>query len=310
MAKRSVKKKLRNPERNEVGEAVYSYAALLDLMGTGAAFSKFKRLPTNDAEREQFEKAIKSTLQPVNIMRALTRRCVANAPIATRALKNELPAHVCAAFQRCKIEPKFTSDTALLAGTLAGEGEIPVVGLYHTLRIISLVMAFMLSEGYPIRGGLCVNIAIIRSDREYYGPVLSQAVKLEANTAKWPRIVVHKSVLEYLRYIIAEPSASGELYSAAKVIASACQAYIEPDPLDEEGYFMLDFLGEVQQRNCDSDLLAEFPEMVKKIYAFAKAQAYTYSQENPKLYRYYRNLLAYVESRLTVWEINKDLIRS
>jgi hypothetical protein len=55
-----------------------------------------------------------------------------------------------------------------------------------------------MSQGWPIRGGIELGLAMDIDNDDIYGPALARAYTLESKVAQYPRIVIGEELILYL----------------------------------------------------------------------------------------------------------------
>ena len=75
----------------------------------------------------------------------------------------------------------------------------PTRGVLGLIAATGLMQLHQLSIGYPIRGGIDLEIAFEIDKDEIYGPALMRAYALESETAEYPRVVIGDEIMRWLR---------------------------------------------------------------------------------------------------------------
>ena len=139
------------------------------------------------------------------------------------------------------------SDTYIVAVpiTLGGDKVLATVwGIYRTMCAASMMWLVSLSEGHPLRGGIEIGLAADIEPAEVYGPALVEAHRLESCIAKYPRIVVGKECIDFLRTIARDPRRlmGDHDHRLAATNALACLRMLREEIKGEHA--MLDSLGD------------------------------------------------------------------
>lgn len=274
----------------------------LDILGQRRGLRSIGNdLPMSGPEKDDFIKALKETIGKVDALRTLFHEFF----VAVNSCEPDIsrvPPEFHQEFISCQHSEAYFygfSDSIIIAVPLGSSDEncAAINGVYSAFVAASGMSLMALVGKTALRGGLDVGIATQIKDKEIYGPALERAYYLESNFAEYPRIVVGKELIGYLRWIENQQAKSrpGEV---AKIIAKFCREMIIQDA---DGFPMLDFMGknakEVSDNSVDSDL-------VKKACDFVESQYKKYaSEENHKLASRYFRLLRYFTSRGKLWGI-------
>jgi hypothetical protein len=167
------------------------------------------------------------------------------------------------------------SDLCLITTNLEPPNQFPQASI--ALELFSLAMgqeALLRKYGVIVRGGVTVGLA--RASRGLlYGPAIVQAYLLESKQAKFPRIIVHESVLDALKSQATEDQAPVFRDSGERVLVK-----------DADGQWFIDYLGLVKQLE---------PEGMDRILAAHRRFSEKGLQENPEHRAKYEWLLQYQE---------------
>ncbi len=113
-------------------------------------------------------------------------------------------------------------------------------GIYFLLMGNGLVFLQMLSEKKPLRGGIDVGLGINNGD-EIYGSALSNAYHLESTVAKSIRVVIGKTLYEYIDDVASDEITSNKPIDYNIYWAKECLKLIKKD---NDGEYILDYLSE------------------------------------------------------------------
>lgn len=116
---------------------------------------------------------------------------------------------------------------------ITGE-ELPIASLYATLTALASACLFSLASGYAVRGGLSIGLAIENEEKAIYGPALYNSVILEEKIAKYPRIVLDKTVVEYIEQLIS----NGDDSFKSKIEKETAKKCYELIKLDDNIHFV------------------------------------------------------------------------
>lgn len=114
---------------------------------------------------------------------------------------------------------------------------------FYILLDIIHIQLDLASKGILVRGG--VTIGNLYHEKEIiFGPAMIKAYELESKYAKYPRIIVDESLLEYAFQNPSEQhTAEMELYYLISLLKK-----------DEDGYFYTDFLSQIQELDNSKDM--------------------------------------------------------
>jgi len=116
-------------------------------------------------------------------------------------------------------------------------------GIYFLLMGNGLVFLQMLSENKPLRGGIDVGLGIKHNGDEIYGSALSNAYYLESTVAKSIRVVIGKTLYEYIDDVASDEITSNKATYYNIYWAKECLKLIKKDS-DGDGEYILDYLSE------------------------------------------------------------------
>ncbi|WP_295211338.1 hypothetical protein [uncultured Chryseobacterium sp.] len=103
--------------------------------------------------------------------------------------------------------------------------------LYHTLIDLLYVSFELANKGYLVRGGVTIG-KLIHTKELIFGPAMVSAYDLESKKAKYPRIIVEKSVVENgIKFRQENHSQDDELEYIKEILTQ-----------DEDGYYYIDYI--------------------------------------------------------------------
>jgi hypothetical protein len=289
----------REPTENDKLFFQYYLVVFLDILGQRGSLRNIKGLPTGEKETSEFIEKVKETIGKVENLRTAFSKYFIGAKSFTPDI-SKVPAEYQQEFLACQKSEAYYygfSDSIIVAVPLASSDEncSAMNGVFAALTAASGISLLSLSMKMALRGGLDVGIATQISDNEIYGPALERAYHLESNVAQYPRFAIGRELINYLRWVVEQPSTS-HASRIAKEIAKMCKEMIWQDT---DGVLMLDFCGaKVKEVACNS-LNADF---VRQAMDFAGTQYQKYSEEeNHELAARYFRLLRYLKSRANLW---------
>jgi len=267
----------------------------LDVLGQGHKLRGLTGIPTTEEEKAQFVSVLKTTLGVVLTLRDSFRRFfdeysresgwVSQLPEAQRAKMRQL--------RKAEVSYSGFSDSIIVAVPLSNHDEhcASLNGIYSALVAACGLPLFAMAAGQPLRGGVDVGVGTRLNTGEIYGAGLERAYSLESSLADYPRIVVGRELIRYLKWVSAQEPKT-DFGRLAILTAERCQRLICQDT---DGWPILDFLGaglrEAVANNVD-------PKAVEQAYEFAKRQyAGACEKGDQKLMSRYFRLLRYFDAR-------------
>jgi hypothetical protein len=167
----------------------------------------------------------------------------------------------------------------------------PIHGIYFMLFSTSIVFLKMLAKGVKIRGGIDIGVGMEISDKELFGPVLSNVYKLESTVSQYPRIVVGENLIKFLKDAIDITPAS----NSDKINIEFAKICFNVMIKDTDGVYIVDYLGENFEKYHGHDLT----EFKNKAYdALVHEYQLHFNKGNQKLAERYFRVLNYFEKRL------------
>ncbi|OGQ50786.1 MAG: hypothetical protein A3J24_01575 [Deltaproteobacteria bacterium RIFCSPLOWO2_02_FULL_53_8] len=263
----------------------------LDILGQKELLRQMAEYPTNENERERFKTLSSETLEKVIYAKNLFANFV-----DAHMKKPISPLQTALGYQRAEIIFYGISDSLIIAVPLGTEqNPTAIYGVFATLMATCGLGLAMLSKKIAIRGGLDVSMATRIETNEIYGWAVASAHHIENKLAEYPRFVIGNGLRSYLK-TVENHKPSFPIGENNISLAKTCQEMIIQD---NDGHYMLDFLGETLKKY----LKTYYHDFSMKAYTFVKGEHERFVKENNhKLaLRYYR-LLTYFESRRSLWE--------
>ncbi|MCH8805637.1 MAG: hypothetical protein IH986_06065 [Planctomycetes bacterium] len=272
---------------------------MIDLLNQGKQLDEWSQFPDGSEEEANFVQALKRTVGRVHSIRkafkgfaeAYTRRSEGH-PLRAQLTEEQK------AESRRLLDFEFNcqsfSDTIVLYSplTIPG-GDTTVYGVYGMLFGSASVLLMALAEGVPLRGGIEVGMAIDYFPDEVYGPALRRAYLLEQHVAQYPRIVVGRETVAYLRHCVDSPVDD----VASKLNREFAKVSLSLIAEDQDGVSFVDFLGQHVRQLYPSE--SDYCETVKKGYEFVKREHKRFAAaRDHKLALRYAWLRQYYESRI------------
>jgi len=273
---------------------------LVDVLGQGEAISHLAFLPQTEEQKTAFFQAIKNSAGKVDLVRRLITQFFESflhtpLSIPTSELTDEQRVQ-CDILNDYRIGTQMFSDTVIAYSPLStGAGRVSTKGVYAMVFAAASTLILCLSKEVALRGGIDVGVAMELHDNDLYGPALMTVDYLEKKVAQWPRIVVSKGLMQFLRQMMRTPCADLVDQMNCKV-AETCLSIIAPDV---DGVAIIDYLGDAFRRTFGS---VDQRSIVEAGLAFARREHEQFSRSgNYKLALRYGLLRQYYEERMTRW---------
>ena len=181
-----------------------------------------------------------------------------------------------------------------------------VSGIYRTMMAACSMWMTTLSAGHPLRGGIEIGPAVDigpagEPAQEVYGPALVEAYRLESRIAKYPRVMVGRECIRFLRTAARDVRRFMDrdvLYSAN--IAKRCLRMLREV---NEKHGMLDSLGDDYLEG--SKTVAGFRDLCQGAYdQVVKELRQAEANKDCKLVPRYETLQTYFREHAVQWRID------
>lgn len=268
----------------------------MDVLGQRDKFRTLKQ-PTDAREEDEVKEVLRQTAGFVVDLRGVFQKQFetfeAGAPNMHRHTKEP-------------VRPSFTgfSDSFVTSVPLWEKDHelVPAVIVFSALSAACVVMLTALASKHPLRGGIDVGLATQIGPGEIYGTALERAYILEANVAKYPRLVIGDELWRYLNAAMA--NFERQTTPVAKAITAIVNKTMEMIATDTDGQRILDYLGPVIVSNAGRD---HGRLMVQPAYNFVLAEKRrVLAKGDPELIGRYVLLRNYFESRLAHWGVDAN----
>ena len=177
---------------------------------------------------------------------------------------------------------------------------INILDIYNCLFGIGVLQLWSLVMEKPIRGGIEIHIGTEIETNEVYGPVVAKAYQLENYCAGYPRVLISEGLINHLKYykIHCPKNMDGK---HALINIKNCESLITKD---NDSKYILDFIGEgIKSVHVDFSISS----MVDTAYHFVVSQQIHFKElGDTKLFKYYSDLRNYIETRLSIWDVQKE----
>jgi hypothetical protein len=138
--------------------------------------------------------------------------------------------------------------------------------MYGVIGAAAVSFNSCMAIGVPIRGGIDLGFAMNIGPDEIYGPALASAYHLESKVAAYPRIVVGKTLVSYLKEL-SDSRPEPEIEKVNCLLANKSLALLTTD---DDGNMIVDHLGDYIR-----NILQKIPDIadaVSKAYMFASSE--------------------------------------
>lgn len=274
-----------------------------DVLNQRDAIRRLERLPTNPTERVEYIRALKESKGRVEGLRKIIRDFFTSYQQTPTAVPvdrlNDEQRALFEAWKASKTALSFQSfaDTVVAFGPIKAVGGIlPVDSVYAILAAAGGALLTCLAAGIPIRGGLDLNIALVASENDLYGPAALEAYRLESEVAQYPRIAVGANVVEFLRAAQNSPRRD-PLAEIHRAEASTCLEFLA---VAHDGVPFVHYLGPHFRQMLGqhaADLFTKGLEFVRQERARFAGSA------NKKLADRYEVLCSYYERYTSEWTV-------
>jgi len=272
-----------------------------DLLGQREALRKITGIPVLESEKDQFLELARKSVGKVLMLR---RAFKSYFEVITSHMPNTdlvAPEHRQEFIESQKINLHYygLSDAIVIAVPLMNENEncTPMNGIFAALTATCGIALLALSLKLPARAGIDVGVGVQIEDQDIYGPGLERAVRIEAELAEYPRLVVGQELHAYLSSVEKQKSQTllGEI---ASDLARRCRKLMVQDT---DGRIILDYLGKNIRDIFENQIEKE---IVQNAWNYINEQHITHIKEgNDRLSSRYFRMIQYFKSRLDSWDI-------
>ena len=287
----------------------YYIIGYFDLLGQSTKLAEMERL-SSFRHHEQAIRALNNTLGAVLEVRKLFEsffsymdRQTAFSASLPKSLQDTIIQH-----SRTRWNCRWSfSDSYVVAAPIRHDIDKASASVSE-LRVIMYIAAtawlHMLSAGHPLRGGIEVGRGVDITDTEVYGSALDRAHCLESKVAEYPRIMVGKGCLQFLRTMAKNPRKLPSFGDAdAKLAAdNAGECLRMLRNVGDGGHAMLDSLDRGLYRMTDIGPANMFGKANEQASCqLKKAEA----RKDDKLIDRYRTLLEYFNEKRPQWGLGE-----
>ena len=298
--------KSQNQSNNEGYYIGWHVVAFLDLLGQQDALRKITALPNHEKQEEvhAFKSNVKKFYEPLKSLRrwfADSIKSFMEGGINTNTLEPK-DQELLRIIRSTPIFYRNFSDCVIIHIPLRdGIAKIPCRAIYGLLGATAITFLSCMAHGWDIRGGIELGLAMDIDKDEIYGPALARAYNIESKVANYPRIVIGKELIRYLKLI--EGVGSDATFSMDdKANGLAAKKSMEMLALDDDGHVIVDYLGNHIRNILPHEKIVQ---IVHQAYNFIIKESIRHQEsQNSKLAFRYTLLRNYFESRLPDWGIS------
>lgn len=220
--------------------------AIIDFLGQASKLAQWDFLPRSPQEEAQFVNAIRKSFGLIHASREDFEKYFTlwqeNIRVPDNALVDQPDRReVLLKFQENLLGFMHFSDTIVVYSPLKNQyGYLNVGGVCGFIWVCGTLMLSALFQRIVFRGAIDIGMAGCFPKADLYGPALAKAHFLESKVAKYPRIVVGPSLLDYLQFHVDGPDTDGPA-RANHVMAAKCLRMLSED---SDGSWIIDYLND------------------------------------------------------------------
>lgn len=139
------------------------------------------------------------------------------------------------------------SDCLVISFKTSEESEI-----FHTLLEIKWMIMRLISKGILVRGAITFG-KLIHTEEVLFGPALVEAYILESKAALYPRVILHKDIIDLA-------GKAKAFHHSSDMEIEYVESLLEKD---SDGMYYIDYFGKAQSELDDPEY--DFPDYVDKI---------------------------------------------
>ena len=273
---------------------------LIYFLGQASELAKWNFTPLNPAQMKEWLPAVRSTMGRVIRWRGEFEKAFsqskANSDRFVEQSSADQPAErrrQLAEYRETSLNTAHFSDTLIFHSPLQNEhGYWQVANVAAMISTCGVLMLTALASKTVFRGAIEVGMLSRFPTGDPYGPALAKAHFLEANVAKYPRIIIGPGLISYLHAMLINPD-TGWSAQANRAIADLCQKWLVKDADD---WLIVDYLSVEFAPDAATGMLAR--NVQRQALAFVQSEHDRFVKEgNDKLVERYERLLAYFRSR-------------
>lgn len=149
----------------------------------------------------------------------------------------------------------------------------PMEAIFDILWTAGSLALLGLAQRRPIRGGIDISWGVELHENELYGPIVANTYEIESRIAQYPRVVVSKRLVDYIRLAIAE-TATDPYTQVNRTLALRCADWLTEDI---DGFMVVDYVStDFSTLLMDED--DDFKTLRKLALEFSEASYHRYRQ--------------------------------
>ena len=286
----------------------YHVVCLIDILGQKQRFAGWSDIPDDFRPTPPFALALQQTVGAVLGFRDMFNDLFETFDKQRISDENleQLDVEQRQAYERyrdcSRLKTQQFSDTFVFYSPLTNSsGDLTVTPLYRIFGACCISMLSSLIAKLPLRGAVAIGTGTELEDGNFYGPALAKAHSLESEVAAYPRIIVSKEAVSFMRHVQAH---RGEyLLDAMAEMAKVCESVV---CMDTDNVPIVDFIGRAYQE-IEGGEHRETIRAIETAYAFVMSERKRFDREgNDKLEERYQRLQKYIESRLNLWGLSPE----
>lgn len=270
--------------------------AFVDLLGQSSKLSELKRIKWWEFGQDTIRN-LKETYGRVLSFREIFIKYITNfskqsaIDFALQEISDPKQIQIWNQFGQSRILIKNISDSIVMTfPLLITNGLIPLKSVYGILTAYASSILTSLNSQFAFRGAVELGPCVFNPNlEEVYGSALNDTVSLEKD-ADWPRIIIGKTLVQYLKGCTALPNNS----PASIDNCASAQRCLNIISEDEKGIFYIDYLSKNfnELQNMDNK-----DKIISGALEFINDQIQNYG-ESHKIGKKYLKLKEYFESRV------------
>ncbi len=273
----------------------YYLVAFIDLLGQREALRKFRGLPDVN-NKEQVDKCI-----------AFLQDSIGTADYFHKEFQNFFDRYIAQGEGSSLNKDLMTSNSIKFRRSPDGvmifvsleepENRPQINAVCGVLGACASIFLLFLSAGKPMRGGIEIGTGVELNDNELFGPAVAEAYELESEVAQYPRIVVGKELVNYIR-MHCRPKGVDIISMADAEFANMCLNMLI---VDTDGYIIVDYLGKEFREAFAGEL---GPDIPLKAFRFVtqETEKWCRRKKDTKLAARYKRLRKYFNAKISLWK--------
>ena len=274
---------------------------LFDVLGQQEILRSWKRPNQDDPSASETLRAqLRQTAGVIRTFRSGFRSAFNSFARGHSQLRDSLPADKQTVWDSLSNHPLklfgFSDTVVAHVAVETTRHKAPTRGVYGLFAATALMQLGQLARGFPIRGGIDLEVGFEIDEDEIYGPALIRAYALESEIAQYPRVVIGDELMGWLRANAAADATDVEKVNKA-IAERTLSEFVAMDVDDRP---IIDFLG----LGIRSMVSYEIPVAaeVKKAVDFVSGALDRFRQKRDmKLAMRYLMLSEYFQQRLNDW---------